>query len=257
MVGWWMVLMFENIKNAFSSIWSNKIRSILTVLGVVIGVSSVTILISLGEGLKQDVSGLIQGLGTNVIVAIGGKIDTTKSAQSPTNPANFINGDILTPNDVASLEALPDIAQVSPISLVGGSLKNGDKQATPTLFGTYPNFLDSLQVLQLNSGSMFASKNSGNEIVLGPNSKNDLFGSNSAIGQTVTLADENFNVVGTLGNAKSSSIFGSEFDSVSLIPFDTATHFNKDQVKIMRIIVHAKEGSDVNLVKQEMQNTIL
>ena len=80
--------MLAYVKSAFNSIWSHKIRSLLTVLGVVIGVTSVTTLIAVGQGLKNDVSGLIQGFGTNVIVVITGNLDDQTSGN--VNPANLL-----------------------------------------------------------------------------------------------------------------------------------------------------------------------
>jgi putative ABC transport system permease protein len=249
--------MFENSKNAFLSVWSNKVRSLLNVLGVVIGVASVTSLIAIGEGLKNDVGGLIQGFGTNVMFVTGGKLDTSKASQNTSNPANFITGDILTQSDVTKLEQLPDISQVTPLSLVAGSVKYNDTTAQPIIYGAPPNILDTLEILKIQSGTMFATKSDGNVIVLGPTAKQDLFGDSNAIGQFISIGEERFEVMGILDKAKSSSIFGSEFDNISIIPFDTATHLNRDQVKIMRIIVKAADTADVNIIKTSVHQTLL
>lgn len=247
--------MIQNIRNALQSIWGNKVRSILTVLGVIIGVASVTILVSLGEGLKNDVSGLIQGFGTNVISVLSGKIDPQSSAGP--NPATFISGDILTQTDVDDIAAMPEIDSVTPIALVPGVVKYGDKTASPTLFGAYPNIISTLQVLNLESGAMFATQSAGNVIVLGPDAKTGLFGDTNPVGQSVTIGPDTFTVVGTLGKGKTSSVFGSEFDSMSIIPFDTATRLNKDRVQINRIVAKADDTADVNTVKETMKTTLL
>jgi putative ABC transport system permease protein len=141
--------MLDNIISALSSIWGNKLRSLLTLLGVVIGVASVTTLIALGQGLKNDVAGLIQGFGTNVIVVIAGKIDT-KATNQQVNPASLVAGDILTLSDVNAIKSLPEMEAVSPISLVSGTIKASGKESSSVVAGTYPNFLNALQVLKLD-----------------------------------------------------------------------------------------------------------
>lgn len=256
MVGSEEVAVLDYVRNALISIWSNKVRSVLTVLGVVIGVTSVTTLVSLGEGLKKDVSASIRGFGTNVITVISGKINTSSPNQANTNPANFIAGDILTLGDVKSIEAISDVQTVTPVSLVSGSIKYEDKLAVPTLFGAYPNLLEAIEILPLDSGRMFRTQNEGNVIILGPNAKTDLFGDTDPIGQTVTIGKDDFEVIGTLGKSKTVGLFGSEFDAISIIPFDSATRLNKDQVKIMRIVIKAAESADVEAVRDQVASRL-
>ncbi len=247
----------DNLLSAWQSILSNKVRSILTVLGVVIGVASVTTLISLGQGLQNDVSSLIQGFGTNVITIISGKIDTSTGSQANTNPAAFVAGDILTLDDVGLIEKNDQIEAVSPLALVAGNLKFGDKTTSPTLFGAYPSAKDAFQILSIDRGKMFDTKSSGNVVILGPNTTKDLFGDTDPIGQKVALGTEQFEVVGTFAKAKSGSIFGSQFDTVTMIPFDTATKLNKDTVKIYRIVAKAKDTAKVDEVKKALKDSLL
>ncbi len=249
--------MLETIKTALSSIWSNKVRSLLNVLGVVIGVASVTILIALGEGLKNDVSGIIQDFGTNVLAISGGKLDTNRTGQTASNPANFITGDILTLKDVQSLEALPEVEAVTPQSLVAGDLKYEAKVTAPTIIGAYPNMLEILQILKLDKGQMFSSKNAGKVIVLSSSAVKDLFAGTEPIGKKVIHNQQQFEVVGTLAEAKTGSFVGNEFNSLSLIPFDTATELSKGQVKIVRIYAKAGGQADIEAAKAKVKDTLL
>ncbi len=251
--------MLEYVKSALSSIWSNKVRSVLTVLGVVLGVTSVTTLISLGQGLKNDVSGLIQGFGTNVITIVSGKLDTSGSSSlsQNANPGDFISGTILTESDVEKVKALPEIESVSPTVLVPGGLQYNDKTATSTVTGAYPEVVNALQVLTIDKGQIFADRESGNKIVLGYQPTNDLFGDINPIGKKIKLGKEDFEVVGTLTKAKGSAIFGSSFDSLSVIPFDTATVLNKNQTKINRIIIKASDTAKVEDVKNRVTSEVL
>ncbi len=247
--------MFEYFQNALLSIWSNKVRSVLTVLGVVIGVASVTTLISLGQGLKNDVASLIEGFGTNVVMVVSGKINTGKA--QAVNPADFISGNILTIADLETLMERTDIVAAVPLAPVSGSLKYAGKTAQPTLIGTYPNFSQILETLKIGRGRLFAAKNSGRQIVLADSTVQMLFGDLDPIGKIIQLNGLDFSVVGSFAKAKTSSIFGSGLDDISVIPFDTATELNKNQVRILRIAAKAKETTKVTDVKQAITTAIL
>ncbi|MCA9391774.1 ABC transporter permease [candidate division WWE3 bacterium] len=251
--------MIANIRSALNSIWSNKVRSVLTLLGVVIGVSSVTTLISLGQGLKDETSSLIQGFGTNVVVIIGGKIDTTQgfSGGGGTNPANFVSGDILTQGDIASIEKLDGVEQAAPITLVPGSVSHEDKVTTPIIFGTTPNLPETFLILSLEDGRMFDPTSDEQTVVIGDLTSTQLFDGQNPIGRNVKINGKEYQVVGKLGKAKLSSLFGSEYDNIVLIPFDLATEINKGRESISRIIVKADDDADVQAVKENIFNTIL
>jgi len=250
--------MINYITSALSSIWHNKVRSVLTLLGVVIGVASVTTLIALGQGLKDEVAGLIEGFGPNVIVVLSGKIDLNDpGAANKTNPANFIATDILTLDDAEAISKVPEVEALSPISLVTGEVKVGDKTAMPTIFGAYPTILQAFQILKIDEGQMFTSAASGDKIVLSHAARESLFGDQPAVGQTVDLGGRPLEVVGTLAKPKTSALFSSETDNLSVIPFDTATAINKNQVKITRIVIKASESADVKAVRDKIHNALL
>ncbi len=251
-----MLLFLENIKSAFRSIWQNKVQSFLAILGVIIGVSAVTILVGLGQGLKNDVSNLIEGFGTNVLFVVSGKIDPSATS-APSNPANFLTGDILTLKDVDSVTATPGVEHVSPLSLVPGNLKIGEKTSSGTVVGTYPNALSIFNVLHLDHGSMFASSKDSGQIVLSEVSAHDLFYTADPVGSKITIGTHELTVVGVLAKSKSSSVFGSQLDSLSFIPFDTATMINKNQVRIYRIAVKAADSANVTEVKGTVKSIIL
>jgi len=248
--------MTDNILSALSSIWGNKVRSFLTLLGVVIGVASVTILVSLGQGLKNDVSELIQGFGTNVIVTVAGKIDP-EGGQTAQNPTNFIALDILTKKDAEDIEDLDDVSAASPLSPVVGSLRFKDNMASPVIFGSQPDVSEAFETLKIDEGRMFKA-DEGNVVVLGPAPKTQLFGEDAdPVGKKVLLGKEEFEVVGTFKSPKNSGVFGSELNDLSMIPFNTSTKLNNGEVKILRIISKAKDDADVEEVRDEIFDMLL
>lgn len=246
--------MINNFRTAIISIWTNKLRSALALLGVVIGVAAVTTSVALGEGLKREVTQLVRGFGTNVIVVVAGKVDPKAG---PSNPANFISGDILTALDVAQVASLQGIVTASPISLVSGTLRAEEKTAALPVFGAYPNILDAFEILKLGSGRMFESNDEGNVIVLSHAAAVALFGDEDPVGRLVLLAGKEFFVVGTLAEAPSSNLFGNEINQISLIPFNAATALNRDQVKIFRVIAKAEKAESIPALKTEIYRIIL
>jgi len=231
--------MINNIKNTFSNLWNNKITSLLIILGVVIGVTSVIVLISLGQGLKNDVSSLVQDLGSNVMAIVGGKIDTSNiQGNSGSNPTQFLTGDILTENDVKVVKNTDGVESVAPMSLVSTSIKYQDALATPMIIGTTSEFLDTVEIVKLGSGEMITDNSDDKSIVISDGTKELLFGGDGAIDKKVTLGTTEFTVVGVLAKP-ADSIVGGDFDDINIVSFDSATFLNKDQVKIFRIITKA------------------
>lgn len=247
--------MGDNVKSALSSILGNKVRSLLTLLGVIIGVASVTILIALGQGLKKDISTLISGFGTNVITVIPGKIDTSKGQTRP-NPADLVNGDILTLQDLASLKALPNITEVTPMSLVSGSVKYQDKEISPTLAGVGSNVLQAFQIFTLGQGRMFTDVD-GPVIILNHAGKVALFGETTdGVGKVIKVANVDYTVIGVLNKPKNASVVSSEFDTIAFIPFNQAKVLNKGQVKINRLVIKATDDADIKKVKSDIISVI-
>ena len=248
--------MKDNILSALSSIWGNKVRSFLTLLGVVIGVSSVTILISLGQGLKNDVSNLIQGFGTNVIVTLSGQVNPEGGQQSQ-NPANFLTLDILTEKDTRDIQSLDDVTVAAALSPVAGNLKFEDKMASPAIFGSQPNVIKAFETLKIDEGRMFKADD-GNVIVLGSAPTTQLFGEEvDPIGEKILLGKDEFLIVGSFKKPKTTALIGSELANMSMIPFNTATKLNNGNVKIVRIVSKARDDADVNKVKDEIFDTLL
>jgi len=250
--------MYNQAKSALKSIWGNKARSLLTVLGIVIGVASVTILVSLGQGLKKDVSSMIEGLGTNVMVVISGQIDTENPNQNQSmNAGNFVSNDILTIDDVNTIAETEGVASLSPMSLVAGKalVRDEENQISPMIMGVYSNFLETSQVVDIAEGEMFSS-NDENYIIIGNDIKDDLFGEDQAVGEKLKIGDLEFEISGVLAAPTTTSLFASEFGYLAAIPYDKAKELNDGENSIYRIILKADENTDVADLKNRLTEAI-
>ncbi|EKD56843.1 MAG: hypothetical protein ACD_58C00071G0002 [uncultured bacterium] len=256
------MLIIESIKLALSSIWAHKTRSVLTMLGLIIGITAVVMLMSLGEGVKNDVKKTVGGLGTNIAFVLSGniKIDGSGGAGGGiSNPANLISGDILKRTDVDEIKKLQGVKTAAAMTLVPGNVKKGNTLASATVAGVDVDFKEVLTGLNLENGRFLDnSDNSKNVIIIGSSVKNTLFGSSEALGQKINVGKEEFEVTGYLSKPKSSgALGGSELDSLALMPFDTAKKFNDNQDKILRIGVKISDNFDTKTIVKSIEDNML
>ncbi|PIZ46424.1 ABC transporter permease [candidate division WWE3 bacterium CG_4_9_14_3_um_filter_41_6] len=250
-------MIIHYVTEALLSFWNNKVRTTLNLLGVIIGVTAVTTLVSLGDGLKQEVSNMIEGFGTNVLTIVNGNIDTTTGSTQNANPANFVATDILSLDDVATIEQTPDVSQVSPVSLVPGKVTYRETTATPIIMGVTGNMFDAFEILSLKEGDMFAKNDNRAVAVIGPKLVETLFGSTNPIGESITIKDQSFTIIGLSHEPKLSDLTGSEFSNLVLIPFSQATKLNSEKVAISRIIVKATDSANVNTVRDSIKSSLM
>jgi len=249
--------MLDAIKSAMKSIWNNKIRSVLTVLGIVIGVTSVVTLVSLGQGLKNEVANLIQGLGSNVVFVVGGKIDTENpQAMQSVNPANFISGDILTQEDLDTIRNTDGITKVAPMSLVAGSVKYDGKLLTPIVFGTNSEFSQVLDMLKVSKGRMFNDTEDSVALVDKVVQKG-LVGDGEIVGKKIMIADQEITVIGTLDFDSGESVFGNQFSNMVIVPQSVSKTLNKGQEKILRIAIKVDDNKSVEAAKIDLHEKLL
>src|SRR5262245_29012501 len=210
------VSLIEVARMAFGSLLSNKVRSLLTMLGVIIGVASVVALLAIGNGASASITGQIQSIGTNVLTVMPG---------SPNNrgPGQQITSQNLTLADSEAIAALK-LPITGPSPQFGGSAQivapAADKNATITgVTAVYQQ----INNVTLTSGSFISEdqvRGANTVVVLGNTLATELFGSGQAVGQNVRIKDQSFTVIGVL-NLKGSSGFGS-VDSQALIPITVA-----------------------------------
>ena len=199
---------FETIKMAFSAIWANKIRSFLTMLGVIIGVMSVTVLMGIGEGATSSVTDSISSMGTNLLtvniqtrrVGFGGR-----NMSRNTRSSNARGTVILKLDDVLSLEDSEYIDCVSPT--VSGSLtvKAGSTNTTASISGVLPAYAKIVNK-EIASGRYIIDadvKNRSAVCVIGPDLAEDLFGNTDVVGNELHVDGRKFRIVGVLDGTSS------------------------------------------------------
>jgi len=242
-----MTMLWENFKMALVSLGNAKLRSLLTMLGIIIGVAAVVSILAVGQGVEKSVQDDITG------VVNANAVDVTSgSSMGKSGFSSSLGASTLTTNDITALTKLKHVSAVAPISLVSGIVANGSVQSSGALLlATTPDFAKT-QSINLAAGRFLnASDNGRDVVVLGGQAKQDLFGEQTAVGHTVTIRNIKFTVIGALATSDSSasSLTGSNFDNAVYLPFDTAKVFSEGATpQILRILVQVDSSANVNSV---------
>jgi putative ABC transport system permease protein len=209
------MLLWAVIRLALRTLMSNKIRTFLTMLGIIIGVAAVIAMISLGEGAKMQVSRTIEGLGSNLLIVSPGqkKFRHVRTGIEET----------LTIEDAAAIEKeIPLIKSISPEIFQVEQVKYGNKNSNTSVLGTAPEYIN-IRNFKIKEGRFF-NKEDVNFLrrvaVLGDTVKNDLFGEGTPIGKFIKIRGTNFQVIGVL-EAKGQTTWFNPDDQI-LIPISTA-----------------------------------
>jgi putative ABC transport system permease protein len=209
----------ETLRTGAGAIVSHRLRSILTVLGILIGIAAVILTVGLGEGAQAKVNSAIQALGTNLLVVSPGS--TTSGAVR----GGLGSSNTLTLADANALQShldAPDISAVAPSAQRTMSMTARSANWTAPVVGTTPSYAG-VRNRQLAEGSFFTSNDvtTQNQVaVLGPTTAANLFGAADPVGQTVNINGIPFRVSGVLTSAGSSS--STNQDDMAVVPVTTA-----------------------------------
>ncbi|QSR27132.1 macrolide ABC transporter permease [Nocardioides aromaticivorans] len=247
-MSWW-----ETFRSGFAAIRSHRLRSSLTVLGIVIGISSVILTVGLGQGAQQEVEDQIDALGSNLLIVSPGS-----STDSSGMRGGFGSASTLTYADataIADAEAVPDAAAVAPTTSSSVSLVNGDTNWTTSLVGTTTAWLD-VRSRDLSAGRFFTAEEAAQGAavtVIGADTASELFARQSPVGQTVTVNGTRLTVIGVLTSSGASSTGTSE-DDQAVVPVGTASRLTgSTSDTVSTIYVEAVSEETLAAAYQEVQ----
>lgn len=224
----------QAFKMAFSAILSNKMRSFLTMLGIIIGVFSVSVLITVGQGTNTFVTSSVQGLGSNMLIGI-------ITAQKPYQ---------LTLDDLYTLKGVNGIADISPLLSSSATAKAGTATYDTSVEGVAPGY-DAIRSLTIATGRFITDYDLDRRAavaVIGTELADNLFGTRDVVGNKVTVLGRDFLIVGVL-NEKGSSM-GQSNDNRVIVPFTTAQRLMK-RMKISQIFASTTSADTVKSAQAE------
>ncbi len=247
----------ETLRSALESILSHRSRSVLTVLGILIGIAAVIVTVGLGQGSQQKVDSTISSLGSNLLIVTPG---STSSGGVRRGLGSSSTLTIQDANALANHIDAPDISSVVPIVQAGSVLQANGNSWTAPVVGTTTGYL-AARDRQIAIGSFFTQQDvtaNADVIDIGTVVAAQLFGAANPVGQTITIQNTPFQVIGELASAGSSAT-ANEDDQV-FIPISTAMTQvvgGSNPSSVSQILLQAKNSSSINAAYQEANNLLL
>lgn len=243
----------SSFKTAVRGLRTHKSRSILTILGIVIGITAIILIMSLGSGAQSLILSQIQGLGSKTIVVVPGR--------EPKGPSDFaqIFSDSLKERDLKALEKkanVPTLGKVMPLVFGGETAAAGSETYRLTIFGGSEQIfrMFDLKVAEGTGLQEEDVKASRNVVVIGAKVKKELFGERQALGEKIKIKDRNLRVIGILPKKGQVSFFN--FDEAALVPYTTAQHYIFGIKNFHRFIVEAATEQDIPQTVRDVEMTL-
>lgn len=241
-------MFWESVGIALEGLRANKLRSILTMLGIIIGVGAVIAMISIGMGVRDKVQNSIASLGSNLIII-------TPGATSPSGVrlAAGSNTTITNKDSQAIAREVLGVNLVAPSVSKQYQIVYGNKNWTTTVQGTTPEYAD-VRNYELGNGSFFTNQDVDTRArfaVIGNTVSENLFGEISPIGQMIRINKAPFKVIGVL-KSKGQSAGGMDQDDMVLVPLTTAQERLLGITYLHTISVQAVDGDVINQVQEDI-----
>ena len=238
----------DSLKTATLGVKHAKMRSFLTMLGIVIGIASVILLMSIGKSAQQLILDQVQGTGSNLIFVVPGATKGSRFAPPPSVQGVIIK--TLVQKDIDAMRKEPTIVKVAPEVRGQGKIVFENNDTTVTFEGTTADFFS---IRNFTFARGYALSNSDNDslnrvIVLGGEIAHTLFGERDPVGKTVRLRDLTFRVIGVLGKAGLGP-FGVDQDNLALVPISIAQKQMLGIDYFNVILIQASDSYNVDFTK--------
>ncbi len=236
------LMLGSSVPSALDALWANRLRSLLTILGVIVGVSAVIAVVTLTQGTSAVLNARVAGLGTNVLTITPGST-TTGGVRGGAGTVQS-----LTQADADAVTSVPHVANVSPILSANAQLIAGAQNWNTRVQGVYANFR-SIGNWQMSEGSWFtdADETNGQPVaVLGQTVVQNLFTPTGTdpLGQTILISGQSYQVVGVL-QTKGTSGFSNQ-DDVVYVPFAAAKERLNNSSYVSQIQAQIDSTDNVN-----------
>ncbi len=249
----------ESFAMALRSLLTNKLRSALTMLGIIIGVGAVIAIMAGGKGMENYVTSTLEDLGTDIFYVQPSNPDAPGAAAMAPGYATAT----LTLDDAEAIARIPSVLGVAPTNESFVEVTFGDEVITSVIEGATPEFQETLSY-EMASGQFISERNVAsrdNVAVLGSVTAEDLFGDEDPLGQKVKIKGKRFTVIGVLA-PKGGGFFGFSLDEIVVVPITTyqvrlftrRTPSGEDSVMSIGVLVSGPEAMDD--VKANIETTL-
>lgn len=246
------MLFKESVSIAIAALLSNKLRSILTMLGIIIGVGAVIVMISIGMGVRQNVTNSIASLGSNMLIVTPGSAN-----KGGVRSAAGSNQSLKLDDAEAIQKRIKDIDYVAPTVNSSYQVVYGNQNWNTSVYGVTPDYMK-IRSLTVASGSFItnADDNSRNRVaVIGSTVATNLFGTKNPVGSNIHIHNQPFKVIGVL-ESKGQSSMGSDQDDVVLVPLKTAQERLMGITYIRSINIQVTNTNDMDAVQEQVETLL-
>ena len=241
------------LKTAFQALKSNRSRTFLTLLGVTIGVASIIMVMSVGEGAQNIIIDQIEGLGSNMLTIMPGQRTQGISAFAQ------IYLDSLTKKDIELLKLksnVPDLEEISPLVYTGANFTYG-KEAYQSMIAGGAENLSTLFDVYPQEGSFFTKEdveNNSNVVIIGSKIKKELFGLSNPIGERIKINNKNFRVIGVF--PEKGTVSSLNLDEVAIAPYTTVQNYLIGSISFNTILVKVNSTANIERAKADITSTL-
>ncbi len=246
------MLFSESVQIAVTALLGNKLRSILTMLGIIIGVGAVIAMISIGMGVKQNVTNSIASLGSNMLIVMPGSTNKggVRSAAGSSQKLKYEDAE-------AIKKKIKNIDYVSPTVNGSYQIVNGHENWNSLVYGVTPEYLK-IRDLTIGTGSFITQNdlNSRNRVaVIGTTVATNLFESENPVGKNIRINNQPYKVIGVI-ESKGQSSMGQDQDDVVIIPLTTAQERLMGITYIRSINIQVSSADKIESVQGQVETLL-
>jgi putative ABC transport system permease protein len=248
----------ETLRSALEAISARRLRSVLTTLGILIGIAAVMLTVGLGQGAQNAVRDQIGKLGSNLLIVSPGSVTTTGGLRGGRGTAST-----LTTRDAAMLgdrSVAPDIAAVAPVTTSSQSLLAGSQNWTTEVVGTTTQW-PTVRNRTVAQGRFFSAAEEGaaaQVAVIGSTTASELFGGRDPVGQGIVFAGSSYTVIGVLTTVGASTT--TDEDDLVVVPgttYETRVSTSANSASVSTIYLKAGSAQGLSAAYQEAQAALL
>ena len=235
------LLLINHVANAAESLRSNRTRTTLTMLGVMIGVASITFILSLSAGATKVITDQVGEMGGNIAVIRPGTSDVGRHIESITSPMSTAYAtSSLSETDVNTIGTIQGVDAVAPLMSISGSVRaEGNAPTNASVVATSPD-LNKVADLPVRDGQFIDDQTNIDTAVVGSQLSVDLFGTDQSIGKIFKVRGKNYTVIGILKPLNRPINYNNiDFDHAAIISLESGKQFNQNVAQIQQINVKA------------------
>jgi len=240
------------IKTALKGLYTNRSRSVLTILGIVIGITAIIMVVSMGSAAQDLILGEVEGFGAQLL-----SVNPGQFPQGPTDVVDTLTADTIRQREVEAMRNIEGVESVHPAVLVPGKVSYQDKFYKPTIYGWTGDAMRDILQVSIEKGRFVSQEDIDTQArvaVIGADVEKELFGKESALRQKIKIKNQSFRVIGVLGSDNDSVFY--DPDKFVLLPYSSAQTFLLGFDYFQEVHVRVASPEIVDRVAAEVERTL-